>query len=432
MYFTQQDIQQRRSKLAIAWDNILNSGEAVLVFSGEPIQKPGGLDQMYPFLVHPSYFWLTGRRREGEVLLYNRDSGWIEFQREHTRDQMIWEGEKHDLLVSGPGRKVTDLEDFLRKQGYQSVYKLGQSGEVVPTESKAFDLRTLMDQTRRRKDEAEIRLIRHAADIATYGYQEIKRVIRPGITEKEIQIAYESEIFRRGAHTTPYDTIVGSGTNSAILHFYPSHKVVEAQELILVDAGVDVYDYCVDITRVFGSTAEMSSQQKALYQLVLSVQEACMAMSAPGVYWRDVHSKAAAMLTEGLLGMGILKGNLSSLLEKEVVSAFFPHGLGHLVGLRVRDTGHEENTEPKSYFGARLRVDIQLEEGHLITVEPGLYFIQALLDAPETRSKYIDDISWNELSQWMHIGGVRIEDNILITKSGNENLTAGVEKALTI
>jgi Xaa-Pro aminopeptidase len=305
---------------------------------------------------------------------------------------------------------------------------LGQTGQPVIT-GKAFDLRTALDQVRRKKDESEIQLIRHAAEIASYGYNEIKRILRPGISEKEIQVTYESEIFRKGSHTVPYESIVGSGVNASILHALPTTKVIGDKELVLVDAGVDIYDYCVDITRTYGSSKEMPSQEKNLYQLVLSVQKACMDMSKPGVFWRDVHGRAATLFTEGLLQLGILKGDLSRLIEKEVVSAFFPHGLGHLVGLRVRDTGHEENTNPKSYFGARLRVDIQLEAGHLITVEPGLYFIKALLEAPDTRNKYKDDISWSELEKWMHVGGVRIEDNILITTDGNENLTACVEKS---
>jgi Xaa-Pro aminopeptidase len=115
-------------------------------------------------------------------------------------------------------------------------------------------------------------------------------------------------------------------------------------------------------------------------------------------------------------------------LEKEVSSAFFPHGVGHLVGLRVRDAGHEDNVNPKMYAGARLRVDIELEEGHFITVEPGCYFISALLDSNDIRNKYRDEINWDEVNKWKHIGGVRIEDDILITANGNDNLTIGVAK----
>ena len=99
MYFTSQDITARRQKLAAKWDELLNTGEAVLVYSGEPIQKPGGLDQNYDFIPHPAYFWLTGRRRESEVLLYSKDMGWVEFQKDIPAEEAVWEGERKDLLV---------------------------------------------------------------------------------------------------------------------------------------------------------------------------------------------------------------------------------------------------------------------------------------------------------------------------------------------
>ena len=239
---------------------------------------------------------------------------------------------------------------------------------------------------------------------------------------------YEGEIFRQGGDALPYDTIIGSGKNSAILHALPTHKAIAENEFVLVDAGCAIYDYCVDITRTYPSTASISSRHKDLYQLVLRAHAECIAMSRPGVMWRDVHLHAARVITEGLLQLGILKGSLSTLLEKEVSSAFFPHGVGHLVGLRVRDAGHEENINPKIYAGARLRVDIELEENHLITVEPGCYFIASLLNSADIQSKFKEEIVWSEVEKWKDIGGVRIEDNILITKGGNDNLTIDIPK----
>jgi Xaa-Pro aminopeptidase len=425
MYFTSEDIQARRQRLVAKWDSLLASDEAVIVYSGAPIPKPGGLDQTYPFLPHPAYYWLTGRRREEEAVLYNKQSGWIEFQKEIPAEEAIWEGPREDVLVHGAGRNVKELDTFLDSNKFSSLYRLGQ-GAVI--EGKAFELRTALDQTRRVKDASEIRLIRELAGIAAHGYRKIREVLQPGITEKDIQLAYEGEIYRRGAHTVPYDSIVGSGPNSAILHALPTHKVVQPGELVLVDAGCDRYDYCVDITRSFAFSPEVSSRHKDLYHLVLRAHTECIALSKAGVWWRDVHLHAGRVISEGLLQLGILKGSLDTLLEKEVGSVFFPHGVGHLVGLRVRDTGQEENVNPKKYFGARLRVDIQLHEGELITVEPGCYFISSLLESADVQSRYRDYINWQELEHWKCIGGVRIEDNILIRQGGNDNLTEDVPK----
>lgn len=429
MHFTIADITARRERLARQWNEQLNDDEAVLIHSGEPIQKPGGLDINYPFLPHPSYYWLTGRRREGEVVLYNKNEGWIEFQQAWTKDQAVWEGDRNDLLVEQAGKNIGGLDAYLKARSFGTVYSLGQAPGQAVAEGKTFILRTLMDQTRRIKDAAEVKLVRDIADIAAHGYRALKGAIRPGVSEKELQLAFEMEIFRRGAHTVPYDTIVGSGPNAATLHALPTARIIGDNELVLIDAGADVYDYCVDITRTFGSSAQMDSQRKDLYGLVLSVQQECIGMTQAGAWWRDVHGHAAKRFTEGLLGFGIFKGNLDTLIEKEVIALFFPHGLGHLVGLRVRDTGQEENLSPKRYFGSRLRVDLQLEPGHLITVEPGLYFIKALLEDEEVMQPYRDHINLQELEHWKNIGGVRIEDNILVTETGNENLTAAVEKA---
>jgi Xaa-Pro aminopeptidase len=126
--------------------------------------------------------------------------------------------------------------------------------------------------------------------------------------------------------------------------------------------------------------------------------------------------------------MNVMKGSVDSILETGAIAVFYPHGVGHLVGLRVRDTGHEENVNPKTYSGARIRVDLTLQENILITVEPGCYFIKTLINDKTNREKHKDFINWAETEKWLNIGGVRLEDDILITASGNSNLTAVVAK----
>ncbi|MBZ4191295.1 aminopeptidase P N-terminal domain-containing protein [Niabella beijingensis] len=431
MYFTQQDIEKRRARLTLKWDAVLNDDEAVLIYSGDPVQKPGGLDQTYPFLPHPAYYWLTGRRREGEVLCYNKNTGWTGFQKQPAKEEAVWEGVRNDLLVISPGRPLQELEGYLQTQQYSAIYELGQTGRPLAP-GKTIELRTLLDQTKRVKDAAEIALIRQVAAIAERGYEKLEQVLMPGICEKELQLLFETEIVRNGAHTVPYETIVGAGSNSAILHALPTQRTIGENEFVLIDAGAAVFDYCVDITRTFGSSHSMDSRHKMLYELVLKVQLSCIGMTLPGAPWHAVHMHAAESFTTGLLELGILKGGMEELLSSEVIRLFFPHGVGHLVGLGVRDTGQEERRDNRSYYGSRLRVDLALEPGHLITVEPGLYFIPALLNDAELRNRYKNNINWQELEYWMEIGGVRIEDNILLTDGGNENLTGGINKQETI
>ncbi len=423
--FTNTDIQSRRAKVSSAWDNLLTNREVVLVYSGEPISKPGGLDQTYTFIPHPAYYWLTGRRRESEVLLYAKDLGWIEFQLEINPEEMIWEGERTDLLVKSEGKSINELNEFLAKHSFENSYELGQA---VFVEGKSFELRKALDRERRKKDASEVKLILQLADIANAGYEKIAEAIRPGISEKEIQIIYESEIFRKGSHTTPYDSIVGAGSNSAILHALPTNRIVQENEFVLVDAGADIYDYCVDITRTYFSSGAMHGRHKDLYDLVLKAYTECAAMCMVGVQWRDVHAKAAHVITAGLLELGILNGSYDELIEKEVVSLFFPHGVGHLVGLRVRDAGQAENIHPKTYFGARLRIDLALEENNIVTVEPGCYFIASILNNKKVQEKFKTEVNWTALEKWKSIGGVRIEDNFLVKNGSNVNLTNVVKK----
>ncbi len=423
--FTIADIQSRRAKVANAWDAILDNREVVLVYSGEPISKPGGLDQTYPFIPHPAYYWLTGRRRESEVLLYSKEFGWIEFQLEINPEEMIWEGERSDLLVKSEGKSINELNDFLSKHSFENKYELGQA---VFINGKSFDLRKALDRERRKKDASEVKLIEQLAIIANAGYEKIAEAIRPGISEKEIQLIYETEIFRKGSHTTPYDSIVGAGTNSAILHALPTNRILQENEFVLVDAGADIYDYCVDITRTYFSSGAMHGRHKDLYDLVSKAYTECAAMCMVGVQWRDVHIKAAHVITEGLMQLGLLNGTFEELIEKEVVSLFFPHGVGHLVGLRVRDAGQEENIQPKTYFGARLRIDLALEENNIVTVEPGCYFIASILNNKKVQEKFSKEVNWTALEKWKSIGGVRIEDNLLILDNGHKNLTSVVRK----
>jgi Xaa-Pro dipeptidase len=429
--FTSETINLRKMKTSQAWDSHLKPDDCVLIFCGRPVTKPGGLDQTYPFLPHPMYFWITGYRRPFGISLYNISQGWVDFTHEVTQDEKIWENPNEK---SDPGLPVNSLPEFLKKNGFNRVFGLGQLAENDFSYLKDADaltqniLKLKIDFVRRMKDTEEIMLLRNAANISKKGYDKIKSFIRPGVTEREIQIEFESEILRHGAHRTPYDSIVGSGKNSAVLHAVPTLKKVDKTDLVLIDAGVDIYDYCTDITRVFPASGKFTHQQQELYDLVKSAQAEGIKACIPGMEWHEVHQLTAKIIAEGLKTLGLLKGSVDSLLETGAISAFYPHGVGHLVGLRVRDVGVEENAAPKKYCGARLRVDLKIQENHLLTVEPGCYFIESLLKHPVTHELYKDMMIWPEIEKWMDVGGVRIEDNILITQAGPENLTQSIEK----
>ncbi|OYZ11283.1 MAG: hypothetical protein B7Y39_19595 [Bdellovibrio sp. 28-41-41] len=260
--------------------------------------------------------------------------------------------------------------------------------------------------------------MRELGSIANKGYEKIKSFIKPGVTERAIQIEYEAEIQRYGSHGTPYDSIVGSGSNAAVLHAIPTLKKVQDGELVLIDAGAQINDYCVDITRVYPASGKFSLQQQSLYDLVLKAQLQAIDNCKIGMEWNQVHRITAKVITEGLVSMNIMKGSIDSILDTGAIAVFYPHGVGHLVG----------NLNPKFYCGARIRVDFPLKENMLITVEPGCYFIKTLINDATIREKFKDFINFSEAEKWLNIGGVRIEDDILITQGAADNLTAAVSK----
>lgn len=204
-------------------------------------------------------------------------------------------------------------------------------------------------------------------------------------------------------------------------------KIVEKGELVLIDAGADIEDYCVDITRCYPTNGKFSEKQQAIYDTVLKAQEKCISMCTPGTEWSEVHNTAGRIMAQGLKDFNILNCSADEALETGAISVFFPHGVGHLVGLRVRDVGGVANKPVQKFNGVNLRVNFPLQENYLVTVEPGLYFVKALIENPEIRSKHKDSINWNEVEKWRSVGGVRIEDDILVGKTPT-NLTDCVKK----
>lgn len=428
--FTKQTIDQRKLRVQNTFKQKLKSDDLVLIFSGEPIQKPGGLDQTYPFLPHPDYFWISGSRRSHGAIAFSLQEGWVEFVKPLSNEEMLWEGASE--VISG--RDVHSLPQWIAQNKFSRILVLGSptgADKKIEKNSTAefyFEIQKQFDDQRRVKDAAEVQLIKQAAQIADAGYKRLKSYIRPGVTERDIQIEFESTVQRAGSEKFPYETIVGTGTNGAVLHAIPTNRIVQAGELVLIDAGVDLQDYCVDITRVFAASGTMTSEQKHIYDLVHTAQKRSIELCRPGVEWFDVHAASARVFAEGLKDLKVMKGSTDSILESGAISVFFPHGVGHLVGLRVRDVGCQHITQPRTHYGVRLRVDLKLEENFLLTVEPGLYFVQTLLSNPKIRDKYKDMINWSETEKWINFGGIRLEDDILITAQGPDNLTAVVDK----
>ena len=415
-------LRRRRAAVAAAWN--LNN-EVVLFGAGEPVPVPGRGDRVYPFRAHSEYFYLADRERPRGVLAFDPHEGWVDFVTPVTRDERLWEGARDDGLE---GRPTAELDGWLGERRGRPVACLGaRVGGIDGDESLERELRYALNHVRRQKDELELARMRAAEQATSAGFAAIQPLLVPGTSERQLQIELEAEFFRAGADFLAFDTIVGSGPNSAVLHFPPSRRRFGNGELILIDAGGEYRGYASDITRTYPASDELSPEQAELYALVRRAGLAALARCIPGTEWRDVHRTAALVIAEGLVEFGLLRGEPESLVEQGAQSVFFPHGIGHMVGLGVRDAGEILKGRPQREDEfPRLRIDLPLMPGHAVTVEPGIYFVPALLTDPEFRERYRNAVDWDRAERMLDFGGIRIEDNVLITEDEPEVLTADV------
>lgn len=421
-------LTRRRSRLG----QTLPLEDAVLVVSaGEPVPLPEGSDQTYPFRSHAEYLYVAGIECAGGIVVFDpRDgpeAGWQSFVPLVTEAERIWEGRGQM-----PGRPLAEFKPWQEERRARPVAMLGAwHSEVAPHLPSTERVREAFTHARRVKDAHELALLARAATATAAGYARLPELIRPGVTERQVQIELEAEFFRHGGTRPGYGSIVGAGANAAILHFEPSARVIRPGDFVLIDAGAEVDRYVADVTRTFVAGAP-SAFQRDLHQVVLQAEERAISRCVAGAEWKAVHLAAAADLVDGLVSMGVMKGVASSLVEQEAHTLFFPHGLGHMVGLGVRDGSGRAPGRPKDSRPSlrTLRMDLPLAAGYVVTVEPGLYFIPALLTDPARRARFSASVNWPLVDQHLHLGGVRIEDNVLVTDGAPAVLTRAIPKSL--
>jgi Xaa-Pro aminopeptidase len=419
-------LDARRERAAAAWDL---DDEVVLIGAGDAIPIPGQGDQLYPFKAHPEYFYLADRQRPGSVLAFDPGDGWVHFVPEVSREERVWTGGGEEV----GGRPAGELEGWLAARAGRPRAVLGAGVEgAAPDEALSDRLRHRLAAVRRRKDAVELERMREAARITTEAYAQVPGWIRPGITERRLKIDLEHAFLRAGGDGTAYDSIVGFGTDAAVLHFEPTQRTLRDGELVLIDAGAELRRYACDVTRTYPAGGAFTPEQRDLYAVVLEAQKAAVAGCRAGREFRDLHLDTSVRLARGLVDFGVLRGDAESLVERDAHALFFPHGLGHMVGLGVRDV-HDRlpDRERSDRPGLEnLRLDMPLEPGFTVTIEPGLYFIPALLGDPEERRRHAEAVDWERVDGLLDFGGIRIEDNVVVTGGDPEVLTSGIPKDL--
>lgn len=270
-------------------------------------------------------------------------------------------------------------------------------GEFVALEHALHDLRLF-------KSAAEIEVMQRAGEISAQAHCNAMKICQPGMYEYQLEAEILHTFGMAGARFTAYPSIVGSGANGCILHYIDNHAQMRDGDLVLIDAGCELEGYASDITRTFPVNGRFSPEQAALYDIVLDAQLEAIKVIKPGRHWNEPHEVAVRVIVEGLVKLGLLKGAVDEIIEKEAYKPFYMHRTGHWLGLDVHDVGDYK-------VGGVWR---QLEEGMVMTVEPGIYVAQGNMDV---------DAKWRGI-------GIRIEDDVVLTKKSNQILTSAVPKTI--
>jgi len=414
--------QERRCEL---FKKMPNASIAILPSAD---QKFRNHDAEYPFRQQSDFYYLSGFCESNSVLVFIKDKmgaeEFIVFNSPQDPEKTIWSGPRLGvqgaLQVLGANKAYAIHEiDFVMPQLLEDkseiLYSLGRD-QIFDTEISRWlntvrakirrgvhapgifvDLHPFIHELRLRKSVSEIALMRKACEISALAHNHLMRACKPGRMEYELEAEFLHECMLKGCRSLAYMSIVGGGENACTLHYVQNDKKLESGDLVLVDAGGEYQYYAADITRTFPINGRFTADQKAIYNLVLKAQLAAIAEVRPGTHWDKLQEVIVSTLVSGLVDLGILKGNIATLIEEKAYKPFYMHSSGHWLGLDVHDAG-----EYKMNGQWRL-----LEPGMALTVEPGLYF------APNNP---------NLDKRWWGIG-VRIEDDILVTETGHEVLT---------
>ena len=392
-------------------------------------------DVDYPFRQDSDFYYLTGFNEPDALAVFipGRSQGeYILFCREFDEKKALWEGAhaglegaiKHyaaddsfpiddiDDIVSGmlenktkvfyPMGRDTDLDHSLQ-EWIRHIRSQSRSGVMAPAELASIE--PIVHEMRLFKSAAELKLMRYAAQISAEAHVKAMQLCVAGKYEYQVEADIVHHFMQSGLRNVAYPSIVAGGKNACTLHYTENSDKLKNGDLLLIDAGAECDHYAADITRTFPVSGKFSEPQALLYQLVLDAQFAAIEQIKPNVPWNAAHDASVEVLTKGLVKLGLLKGTVSKLIKNEKYKQFYMHRIGHWLGMDVHDVG-----DYKIHQEWRL-----LQAGMVLTVEPGLYI-------PED-CKSVD-------KKWRGIG-IRIEDDVLVTKNGHEILTHEVPKTIT-
>lgn len=427
-------------------------GAGVILFSGNeesPMNYPANT---YNFRQDSSFLYFWGLDVPGLAAIIDIDDNQeIIFGYDYTVDDIIWMGPQEKLADKAqkvgvartqPKEKLDERIKAALKQGRRvhflpqyrfdnliKIEKLTGIHSSLINDFASKDLITAIVAQRSIKSDPEIAQIELALDISYEMYVLTMKMIKPGLYEKEVAGAVEGLLLSKG-RSISFPVILT--IHGEILHGHSHENLMKEGDLLVLDSGAESpLHYASDITRTFPVGGNFSALQKDLYNIVLEAQLKAIEMMRPGITYKEVHLSAAKIIAEGLKQLGFMKGNIDHAVSAGAHALFFPHGLGHLLGLDVHDmeslgenyVGYDENIKRSDQFGlAYLRFAKELQPGHVLTVEPGIYFMPELIAQWKSEHKHTEFIDYDKVEQNIGFGGIRIEDDVLITKNGSRVL----------
>jgi Xaa-Pro aminopeptidase len=404
----------------------------------------------HPFRAESHFLYLVGRPLEGAALYLEPGGLSMLFAPPPDPDAALWSGPQPSLSeleieLEIPVRpiaelKVSDQTSALPPQDTETACWLSElvGRDIEPSGARALEgsdleLAQALIALRLRHDAFAIEQLRQAATVTALAHRAGMSATRPGVREAVVRAAMESAILAHGM-TPAYNPIVT--VHGDVLHNERHDRPIGERDLLLADVGAETPEgWAGDVTRTWPVSGRFSSAQRAVYDVVLASQLAAIVAVRPGVAYREVHRIAGMKLLEGLIALGIFRGDLAGLYERGAAALFFPHGVGHLLGLDVHDMedlgdlagyapGRVRSERPGDRF---LRLDRDLEPNMAVTIEPGFYFIESLLSKGNL-GELESSLDRNVLARYSDVRGIRIEDDVLVTETGSEVLTSAIAK----
>ncbi len=443
MLFDKQTYMERRRTLR----ERIGSGLILLMGNNDsPVNYPAN---GYKFRQDSSFLYYFGLHRDGLVGVIDADEGqeWL-IGNDIDIEDIVWFGQvdsvadmarQTGVAQSAPMKELQVLVDKARKQGrkihflppyrHDLMIQLMDLTGIHPSrqreEASVELIKAVIDQ-RAVKSAAEVEEIERACAIGYEMHTTAMRMCRPGVTEQEIAGRISGIASSRGCIVS-FPSILSM--HGEIMHGYPSPAPLEAGRLMLCDCGAETNEnYCSDNTRTTPISGHFDQRQREIYQIVVDCHDHALKLAAPGVKWWDVHFGVARLMTERLKDLGLMKGDTEEAVQAGAHAMFFPHGLGHMMGMDVHDmeglgqtyVGFDDEVRPNlEQFGTNcLRCGRRLQEGWVMTDEPGIYFIPALIDDWRSKGHCKDFLCFDKIETYKDFGGIRLEDDILITKDG--------------